>query len=105
MVHIGKLIKEQLDKKKMSVSQFAQKINTNRNNIYNIFTRQSIDTQLLFTISIVLEHNFFQYYNPVPKNSAIDFSQEISPETLKKWLTQQFSLLHKKIDKLKMIRK
>ncbi len=65
MMHIGKLIKEQVHKKKWSVSEFAQKINTNRNNVYNIFTRQSIDTQLLFTISTVLEDDFFQYYKPI----------------------------------------
>ncbi|MBA2561954.1 MAG: helix-turn-helix transcriptional regulator [Chitinophagaceae bacterium] len=76
MMHIGKIIKEQVHKKKWSVSEFAQKINTNRNNVYNIFTRQSIDTQLLFTISTVLEHDFFQYYKPIiNKSLAVDLSQ------------------------------
>lgn len=61
-INIGKKIEEVLREKKFSVSLFAQKINTNRNNVYDIFKRKSIDTELLYKISKILNYNFFELY-------------------------------------------
>lgn len=33
-----------------------------RTNVYNIFKRQSIDTETLLRISQILNHDFFSYY-------------------------------------------
>ena len=63
MLSIGKIIENKLREKGISVSEFARRINTNRNNVYDIFRRDSIDTLLLQKISTVLEHDFFQYFN------------------------------------------
>lgn len=63
MVHIGKLIEEELRKQERSVSWFANKLCYERTNVYSIFKRQSIDTELLVRISHILHHNFFDYYN------------------------------------------
>jgi len=60
MQNIGKIIKLKLKEKGISVSEFARRINTNRNNVYDIFHRDSIDTKLLQKISEVLEYDFFQ---------------------------------------------
>jgi len=62
MQNIGKIIEEKLREKGISVSEFARRINTNRNNVYDIFRRDSIDTQLLQKISIVLDYDFFQHF-------------------------------------------
>lgn len=62
MIHIGKLIEEELHRQERSVSWFAKKLCCERTNVYSIFKRTSIDTALLLRISIVLQHNFFQYY-------------------------------------------
>lgn len=62
MVHIGNLIEQELRKQERSVSWFATKLHCDRSNIYKIFKKQSIDTQLLEQISIILGHNFFQYF-------------------------------------------
>lgn len=43
-----------------SITWFATMLNCDRRNIYDIFRRTTIDTQLLSQISIVLEHNFFR---------------------------------------------
>ena len=43
-----------------SITWFATKLTCDRRNIYDIFRRTTIDTQLLSQISIVLEHNFFR---------------------------------------------
>lgn len=61
-VNIGSKIKSVVAKKGLPVSEFARRINKSRENIYNIFKRKTIDTELLVKISKVLEHDFFQYY-------------------------------------------
>ncbi|MEI6349342.1 MAG: helix-turn-helix transcriptional regulator [Bacteroidota bacterium] len=63
MQTIGKNIEAKLRERGISVTEFARRINTNRNNAYDIFHRESIDTQLLQKISSVLEYDFFQLFN------------------------------------------
>jgi transcriptional regulator with XRE-family HTH domain len=60
--HIGNKIHEFLKAKGMTVAEFSRRIKYSRENAYSIFKRESIDTQLLTTISEVLNHDFFQYY-------------------------------------------
>lgn len=43
-----------------TVSLFAVQLNCDRTNIYSIFRRPTIDTELLARISRVLEHDFFR---------------------------------------------
>jgi len=61
-IHIGKIIRQHLEEAGMTKSEFARRINTSPQNIYGIFKRQSIDTELLRDISRVLGYDFFQYY-------------------------------------------
>lgn len=58
--HMGKLIREELDRQEHSVAWFARKIQRERTNCYYIFERQFIDVDLLKRISCVLKHNFFK---------------------------------------------
>jgi hypothetical protein len=44
----------------LSVAKFAKLIGKDRSTTYDIFTRQSIDTELLEKIGHVLEYDFFQ---------------------------------------------
>ena len=60
MVHIGKLIKQELEAQERTPSWLARKISCERPNIYNIFARESIDTSLLTRISKALNRNFFE---------------------------------------------
>lgn len=62
MLHIGTLIQEELRRQKRSVSWFARKLFCDRTNVYDIFQRKSIDTELLLRISLILEHEIFRYY-------------------------------------------
>ena len=62
MIHIGKLIEEELHRQERSVSWFARHLYCERTNVYHIFKRQSIDTALLLRISQLLRHDFFAYY-------------------------------------------
>jgi hypothetical protein len=61
-IHIGKKIKYVLDKTPMSVVDFAKSINLTRNGAYKVFEKETIDTGQLQTISKVLNHDFFAYY-------------------------------------------
>lgn len=74
-IHIGNEIKNVFDKRGFSITEFSKRIKTSRENVYSIFTRKTIDTGLLLTISEALEFDFFSIYvsriNPT-KDSEID---------------------------------
>lgn len=59
MESIGNLIKKELERQERSVSWFARKLACDRSNIYRLFQKESIDTNLLARISIILKHDFF----------------------------------------------
>ena len=63
MVHIGQIIETELRRQERSVSWFARKLYCDRSNVYDIFRRENIDANLLYRISVVLEHDFFFYYS------------------------------------------
>ena len=60
MKKIGQIIKEQVESSNMEVTTFAKAIKKERSNIYDIFKRSSIDTELLKKIGQVLNHDFFE---------------------------------------------
>jgi transcriptional regulator with XRE-family HTH domain len=60
-LHIGEKIKKVLESKGITVTEFAKRINKSRENIYSIFTRKTIDTGLLQSISKVLDYDFFMH--------------------------------------------
>ena len=62
MLHVGQRIKEifDLQPKNHNIEWFAAKLHCKRSNIYNIFSRSTIDTDLLFHISKILDHDFFR---------------------------------------------
>ncbi|MBO5699444.1 MAG: helix-turn-helix domain-containing protein [Bacteroidaceae bacterium] len=62
MISIGCLIKQRVEASGMTVKEFSQRLGILRPNVYRIFSAQSIDTNLLMQISVVLNHNFFEYY-------------------------------------------
>ena len=63
MIHIGRIIKKRFEDQGVSASWFAKQLCCDRTNIYSIFKRESIDTQLLTKISAILKHDFFKYYS------------------------------------------
>jgi transcriptional regulator with XRE-family HTH domain len=58
-IHIGSLIRQKVDERGMTVSEFARRINCSRSNVYSIFNRSTLSLQLLQIISEVLNYNFF----------------------------------------------
>lgn len=59
-----------------NVKWFAAQLNCDRRNIYDIFRRSTIDTQLLTQISLVLGHNFFQDISEIVENRINKFKPD-----------------------------
>ena len=57
--NIGQLIKEVVERKGLSVKEFAEKIYCERTHVYKIYKKATIDTAQLGIISKALDHNFF----------------------------------------------
>lgn len=69
MVHIGELIKEELERQERTPVWLAKKINCARPNIYYIFRQSSINTELLMLISEALGVDFFKYYSDLLRDN------------------------------------
>ncbi len=59
--HMGDLVKTRCLDKNISVSRFADMINTSRQNVYHIFKRKDIKPDQLKVICNALDYDFFQY--------------------------------------------
>lgn len=69
MIHIGNQIKQVLEERGLTISEFARRINFSRENVYSIFKRPTMDIALLQKINKVLDYDFFQYYDANTKVS------------------------------------
>ncbi|GHT19373.1 hypothetical protein FACS189429_7000 [Bacteroidia bacterium] len=61
-IHIGQIVKQKQEESGMKITDFAQAIGCNRNNIYDLFRRKEIDFQRLKIISKVLNYDFLLEY-------------------------------------------
>lgn len=68
---IGILIKEELLRQERGISWFARKLSCDRSNVYRLFQRQSIDTDLLIRISLLLGHDFFSDLSAEVRERAV----------------------------------
>lgn len=111
-IHIGKKIKEELYRQNISVSVFATKINRSRNVVYDIFGRESIDTDLLNKIGKILNCDFFSMYSSQKEylsDAVTHFSVNESLVSYGKHseqliaMQQQNLVLHNEINYLKKI--
>ena len=65
IIDMGRMVEDvfrryQATRRGCNVTWLAARLNCDRRNIYDIFRRVTIDTQLLAQISVALEHNFFR---------------------------------------------
>ena len=95
-INIGEKIKLVLESKGLTVTEFARRINKSRENIYSIFTRKTIDTGLLQSISTVLEYDFFQLY----LSSTLESQEKIDRLSEENRMLKELNgLLKEKIEK------
>lgn len=58
-LHIGRLIRAKLEEKGQTVTWLARQVPCSRTNIYKIFDRPSIDTDMLARLSVIMGFDFF----------------------------------------------
>lgn len=57
---LGETIREELERQERSVSWLAHKLYCDRSTVYRMFERNSIDTEMLLRVSVILKRNFFE---------------------------------------------
>lgn len=63
MIHIGKLIRKRVEEQHLTVVWLANHLSCTRTNVYKMFERYSVDTEVLMKLSIVLDFDFFSLYS------------------------------------------
>lgn len=85
-IHIGNEIKQVAENKGINASELGKMINRNRTNVYDIFKRNAVDTQLLILISNALDFNFFELFLPDERkkktNAKFTFEIEMSDKDI-----------------------
>ena len=61
-IHIGKQIRQVLVEQGRSITWLAQIIGSSRENLYKVFRRSWIHTDMLQKISVALDYDFFEIY-------------------------------------------
>ena len=73
--HLGRLIRQELDRQQHTVTWLAKQINVDRTVCYDIFKRRYINIEQLESLSKALNHNFFidlaEYEESVVKKPTI----------------------------------
>jgi transcriptional regulator with XRE-family HTH domain len=100
-IEIGQKIKEVFDSRHMKLTDFADELGTVRQNVYRIFRKRHLDTELLIRISQVLDHNFFQYYSGAPEENLKQ--EEMKRLSLEAEYQRQLESSKKEIDYLRKI--
>lgn len=59
-LHIGKMIETELRSQKRTVTWLSRQLHCDRRNVYDIFSRTSLDTSLLMRVSVILHYDFFK---------------------------------------------
>jgi plasmid maintenance system antidote protein VapI len=62
-IHIGRLIQEAMAVDGHSVAWLAKQLHCNRSNVYKIYQKSVIDTDLMLRISKAMGIDFFDYYS------------------------------------------
>lgn len=58
--HIGQCIKDELSRQGRTITWLAGEVHCTRENLYKIFRKPWINTDMLFKVSRALDHDFFK---------------------------------------------
>ena len=62
-INIGQEIKEKKEQLGLKTAELANEANIDRRQAYRIYKKKSIDTDVLFDLSIQLKYDFFKLYS------------------------------------------
>ena len=68
-IHIGQLIQAKMKADERTTQWLARQLNCAVSNIYKIYEKPNIDTDLLLKIAQLLQTDFFAYYSNMLKNN------------------------------------
>lgn len=74
---IGQIIREVVEMRNYKVVKLAEELGTTRNNIYDIYERDSIDTSLLSKIGHILNYDFFEHFLEEKTIQRIKYSDSL----------------------------
>jgi len=81
-IHIGSLIKAKVVEQNFSEAELSKMLHCHPSNVYDMYKRKCINTDLLWKFSIILNYNFFtEIYGTSLDNSYIS-RQDNSTTTL-----------------------
>ena len=63
MIHIGKQIRQKMEEHQKTVVWLAKRLSCSRADVYKIFEKYSVDTDMLARISTILNFDFFSLYS------------------------------------------
>jgi transcriptional regulator with XRE-family HTH domain len=95
--HLGTFIKNKVKEKGITVSEFARRIHCTRRNIYQIYKKNSLDTDLIKRISLALEIDLLSTFN---KSSFLKLKNDVQPETIEKYYEKSINRLNSIENKL-----
>lgn len=58
-VHVGNMIKAVMEEQGRNVSWLAQKLHCHRSNVYKIYEKADLNSDIIFKVSQILQHDFF----------------------------------------------
>lgn len=109
MVHIGSKIKSQAELIGLGATKFGEHLNRSRENVYDLYGRETVDTGLLLACCKILNHDFFQYYyeedpmHTLREDEIAAWNAKL--DTLRDDITQRDQLLEKNEELLSLQRK
>jgi len=62
-IHLGKIIRQTLRQQGRSVTWLARQLPCDRSNLYKIFSKHTLDTEILYRISQLLDTDFFALFS------------------------------------------
>lgn len=90
-IHIGRKIHARAKELRIGPTELGKIVNTSSQNMNNIYKRASVDSGVLFKLSLALKYNFFECYNlsELPSQRDKEYAKGLGElkkeiETLKK---------------------
>ena len=71
-MHIGEKVRARAKELRIGPTELGKMIKTSKQNVYGIFERKSMDTELLQKLSKVLEFDFFVYYYSAGNGASLN---------------------------------
>jgi len=66
--HAGEMIKAELQRQGRTITWLAKQLGYSRENMYKIFNRKWIYSDLLLRVSVIMDCDFFRLYSEYYKN-------------------------------------